>query len=244
MRHVNYVRWADYVSDLFNLARFSGDAAAPEGRVRNVLELACGTGKLLAELSRAGYQMHGMDNSVAMVQCAAARCRQAGLCVPLWCGDMRAFSLQRQFDAVICLYDSMNYCRKTSEVVRTFKQVAAVLRPGGLFIFDVCTRWNCWRNFRNYVDKDECGSIVYHRHSYFKPVGNVQYNEFLIETRDEPRQQFRELHVQHIYALSEIRKIATSGPWQELACFKDMSRRPGNERADRVHFVFQLEKAH
>jgi SAM-dependent methyltransferase len=154
---------------------------------------------------------------------------------------MRDVAVDLTLDAVICLYDSMNYCHKLEEVTGVFAQVAKVLRPGGLFIFDVCTRWNCWRNFRNYTDREDWGHLTYHRHSYFKPIGKMQYNEFLIESTEHPGQALRELHVQRIYSLNEIRKIAAAGPWQEAGCFRDMSRRPGSERADRVHFVFRRQ---
>ncbi|MGH7495217.1 MAG: class I SAM-dependent DNA methyltransferase [bacterium] len=239
MRHVNYTRWASYVVDLFDLAHPDRETQANRQRVRTVLELACGTGKLLVKLSEAGFQMYGMDRAASMVQSAAARCQQARVPAHVWCGDMRDFALDLKLDAVICLYDSMNYCHKPEELTGVFAQVAKVLRPGGLFIFDVCTRWNCWRNFRNYTDREDWGQLTYHRHSYFKPIGKLQYNEFVIESAEHPGQAMRELHVQRIYSLQEIRKIAAAGSWEEAGCFRDMSRRPGTERADRVHFVFR-----
>ena len=246
MRHVNYVRWADYVAELFDLADLR-DRTEPAGlqprRVQRVLELACGTGKLLLELSRAGFEMYGMDRSEAMARLAAARGRTAGASAHVWCGDMRDLACAAQFDAVICLYDSMNYCHTPEEVARVFARVAGVLPAGGLFIFDVCTRWNCWRNFRNYTDRDGWDEVSYYRHSYYKPVRSLQYNEFLIASEAHPGQTFRELHVQRIYALQEIRKLAAAGPWEEAGCFKDMSRRPGGERAERVHFVFRRQIA-
>jgi len=240
MRHVNYARWANYVIDLFDLANL-GEAAGRR-RVQSILELACGSGKLLVELSRAGFQTYGMDRSASMAQCTAARCEKAGMPARIWCGDMRNFASAARFDAVICLYDSLNYCSKPDEVVSVFAHVGEVLQPGGLFIFDICTRWNCWRNFRNYTDKEDWRRWTYHRHSFFKPVANLQYNEFLIENADFPGQTFRELHVQRIYSLNEIRKIAAADWWEEAGCFKDMSRRPGNERAERVHFVFRKKR--
>lgn len=239
MRHVNYARWAKYVSGLFDLADIC--EAGGGHRVQTVLELACGTGKLLMELSQAGFRTYGMDCSAAMVQCAAAQCRRNHAPVRMWCGDMRAFAVDLKFDAAICLYDSLNYCCRREEVASVFARVADALAPGGVFIFDICTRWNCWRNFRNYRDRENWGRWKYHRHSYFKPVGGWQYNEFLIESADHPGRTMRELHVQRIYSLNEIRSIAAAGPWQEAGCFKNMSREPGSERADRVHFVFRRQ---
>ncbi|MEK7729655.1 MAG: class I SAM-dependent methyltransferase [candidate division KSB1 bacterium] len=246
MGHVNYRRWADYIIAQFDLATFpepepfvTRNARPPHAKVATVLELACGTGKVLVELSRSGFETFGLDLSPAMAHYAARRLRQEGFRAQVWCADMQHVATGVQMDAVICLYDSMNYCRHPHELTRVFESMAQVVRPGGLFIFDVCTRWNCWKNFRNYVEHDSFRNFSYHRHSYFHPIGNLQYNEFLIVDERDPGPTLREKHVQRIYSLNEIRKLAASGLWEEAACLSGMSQRPGSERAERVHFVFR-----
>ena len=246
MGHVNYRRWADYVIALFDHATSpqimppsSFAIKRPHEKVATVLELACGTGKVLVELSRSGFEVYGLELSPEMARYAARRLRHAGFRANVWCGDMQHVATGVQMDAVICLYDSMNYCRHPHEVTRVFASMASVVRPGGLFIFDVCTRWNCWKNFRNYVEKDSFQYFSYHRHSYFHPIGNLQYNEFLIVDERNPGPTLREKHVQRIYSLKEVRKLALHDLWEEVTCLSGMSQRPGSERAERVHFVFR-----
>jgi len=246
MNHVNYRRWADYIIALFDLATVpqqeppaSSISHSPHPKVVTVLELACGTGKILAELSRSGFEVYGLDLSPEMARYAARRLRYEGFRANVWCADMQQAATGIQMDAVICLYDSMNYCRHPHEMTRVFEALANVVRPGGLFIFDVCTRWNCWKNFRNYTEHDSFQNFSYHRHSYFHPIGNLQYNEFLIVDERNPGPTLREKHVQRIYSLNEIRKLAANGYWEEAACLNGMSQRAGSERAERVHFVFR-----
>ncbi len=242
MGHVNYRRWADYIIALFDFATESPTSnlhPRPHARVATVLELACGTGKILVELSRSGFEVYGLDLSPEMARYAARRLRNDGWRAHVWCGDMQHVAAGIPIDAAICLYDSMNYCRHPHEVARVFASMARVVRPGGLFIFDVCTRWNCWKNFRNYVEHDSFRNFSYHRHSYFHPIGSLQYNEFLIVDDRDPGPTLREKHVQRIYSLNEIRKLAANGLWEEVACLSGMSQRPGSERAERVHFVFR-----
>ncbi len=245
MNHVNYRRWADYIIALFDLATeplSSNHYPRPHERVTTVLELACGTGKVLVELSRSGFEVYGLDLSPEMARYAAQRLRHEKFESRVWCGNMQHVATGIHMDAVICLYDSMNYCRHPHEMARVFEGMAHVVRPGGLFIFDVCTRWNCWKNFRNYVERDSFQNFSYHRHSYFHPIGNLQYNEFLIVDDRNPGPTLREKHVQRIYSLSEIRRLAANGFWEEVACFSGMSQRPGSERAERVHFVFRRKQ--
>lgn len=245
MGHVNYRRWADFIIALFDLATPPPDSPAlthpprPHAHVAKVLELACGTGRVLVELSRSGFEVYGLDLSPEMARYAARRLQREGLHARVWCGDMQYVATGILMDAVICLYDSVNYCRYPHEVTRVFESMARVIRPGGLFIFDVCTRWNCWKNFRNYVEHDSFRNFSYHRHSYFHPIGSLQYNEFLIVDDRDPGPTLREKHVQRIYSLNEIRKLAASAVWEEVACFSGLTQRPGSERAERVHFVFR-----
>ncbi len=248
MRHVNYPRWADYVMALFALADHpESTAPAQRGsgrRVSHVLELACGTGQLLTELARSGYQAYGCDRAQAMVAAARRRLLQHGLPASVWCADMRAVVTQIQVDAVLCLYDSINYCLQEEDLQHLFIGVGQLVRSGGLFIFDICTQHNCRRNFRDYVEKDATADFSYTRHAYYKPYQRLQYNEFIIVDEANRGRVLREKHLQRIYAIKEIRaQIAASGRWHEVACYSGMSRRPGTEKAERVHFVLKRNPA-
>jgi SAM-dependent methyltransferase len=236
MRHVNYKRWALYISDLFQLAE--------NGRVARVLELACGTGSMLAELAQADYQVFGMDLSFDMVQQAAGRLSKRQTANGkrqdrLWCGDMKSFAVTAPVDAVICLYDSFNYCVEPESARRLLQRAAAAVRPGGLFIFDVCTERNCRRHFLNYYERENYLEISYIRHAYFKPLRKIQVNEFFIKDTFRRSSTVRERHEQRIYALQEIHDMIDPQQWAVAGCFDGMSHRPGSEKSDRVHFVLR-----
>ncbi|WP_037913292.1 class I SAM-dependent DNA methyltransferase [Actinacidiphila yeochonensis] len=101
--------------------------------VDTVLELACGTGLMLRELADLGYEVTGLDRSPAMLERARAR---LGAEVPLVCAALPEVPVERCFDAVISAGESLNYLTG-AELATTFQAVAAVLRPGGSFVFDV-----------------------------------------------------------------------------------------------------------
>src|SRR6201982_4159857 len=70
-----------------------------------VLEVACGTGRVLLPIARRGLEIHGVDNSrpmLAILKNTLAREPQdARRCVTLHEGDMRDFRLGAQFPLVI-----------------------------------------------------------------------------------------------------------------------------------------------
>ena len=116
---------ADYARSL--LERHRPDA-------RTVLELACGTGSVLARL-RDRYEVAGVDLSPEML--AIARRKLPG--VELVRGDMSSVRLGRRFDAVLCLYDSVNHLLRWREWERFFDTARAHLDRDGILVFDVNT---------------------------------------------------------------------------------------------------------
>ena len=253
MRHVNYTRWAMYIGDLFKFAE--GPA------VERVLELACGTGNLLIELAQDGYKVFGVDLSYHMARQAAARLKKLEVINPkpqaaaeyrssltdrwplptgfVWCGDMQSFAVASPVDAVICLYDSFNYCLEPEGARRLLDEVARAVRRGGLFVFDVCTERNCRGHFNNYYERESYREVSYIRRAYYKPQRKVQINEFFIKDDFNGGPTLYERHEQRIYSLREINAMIDPQQWRVAGCFDGMSRRPGTEKSDRVHFVLK-----
>ncbi len=66
-----------------------------------------------------------------------ARFRAAGRPITFLESDMRIFDTVKPVDAVTCLYASLNHLPEPDDITRTFTRVAAHLRPGGVFVFDL-----------------------------------------------------------------------------------------------------------
>jgi ubiquinone/menaquinone biosynthesis C-methylase UbiE len=104
-----------------------------------VLDMACGTGELTLELSKRGYNMTGLDLSPDMLSAAAAKKGARNI---LWLNqDMASFELYGTMDAAVCCYDSVNYLTRPEDVLKCFFLVHNYLNPGGLFVFDVNSKY-------------------------------------------------------------------------------------------------------
>ena len=106
------------------------------GRVRRVLDIACGTGPHLTRLADHGYAMAGLDLSRANIEFLRERLAAKGQTAELVVGDMTDFRLARPVDAAICMQDSQGHLLTNEQLVAHLKCVARAVRPGGLFIFD------------------------------------------------------------------------------------------------------------
>ncbi|PDP84388.1 SAM-dependent methyltransferase [Glycomyces fuscus] len=127
---VPYRTWASYITDRLEEA---------DGAVRSVLDLCCGTGVTLAMLQERGYEVTGVDASEEMLAHARRRAapgtrfHRVALPSPLPPGT-------GPFDAATCCYDGINYLTPPGQLGLVLTQVHGLLRPGGVFVFDLSTR--------------------------------------------------------------------------------------------------------
>lgn len=228
MDHVDYSVWADYLTSLFQ--RF-------HPRVKTVFETACGTGSLALHLQERGYSFTGMDRSVEMLKIAAAKFKSAGLSPRLFAANMTAIPLKARFDAVICMYDSINYLLEPDDFRKALHEAAAVTREGGLFIFDVCTLRNSELFFKNSSMTDFAGNLEYERICHFDTARRIQENTFTISRNG--RSRVIETHRQKIYLIDEVGSMVQESAFTEVGRYNDMSFHPGSESSERVHFVLR-----
>ena len=99
-----------------------------------VLEIGCGTGAILGFLAD-NYEITGLDRSRPMLALARKRLPH----IQFYRQSMVNFHIARHFDAIVCVFDSINHLLRFSGWKKTFRQVALHLDNGGLFIFDVNT---------------------------------------------------------------------------------------------------------
>jgi SAM-dependent methyltransferase len=118
--------------------RFYGTLADERGGP--ILDLGCGTGRLLVPLRRAGHVVVGNDRAPAMLARAAARVRRLGPHVRrralLLRGDLRRLPAREHFLFAVAAFHTIQHLATDRELTRFFAGVARTLVPGGWFAFD------------------------------------------------------------------------------------------------------------
>lgn len=102
--------------------------------VRNLLEPACGTGRLVTELATRGYELTGFDLSRPSLGYLRRRLRRRGLHAGVFEADMAEFRLRRPADLAYCTFDSFRHLLTETAARRHLECVAGSLRPGGIYI--------------------------------------------------------------------------------------------------------------
>ncbi|MGM0432972.1 MAG: class I SAM-dependent DNA methyltransferase [Spirochaetota bacterium] len=105
------------------------------GENSSVLELGCGTGRILELLRKKFSDLNGIDISERMLEHARRRIPTG----TFYRMDMCDFTIDRKFDLILCMFDTINHLLTFEKWKQTFAHVKNHLGPGGTFIMDCNT---------------------------------------------------------------------------------------------------------
>jgi SAM-dependent methyltransferase len=103
-------------------------------RVKRLLEPACGSGRLLLPLARAGFLVSGLDLNPAMVEYCNRRLDRHGFGQPAWVGDMSDFELTAPVDAAFNTINSFRHLEDHQQAVGHLESMVDAVAVGGLYV--------------------------------------------------------------------------------------------------------------
>jgi SAM-dependent methyltransferase len=118
---------------------FYRDLAGPPGS--EVLELGCGTGRVLIPLAEAGLRVTGLDRSPGMLAQAAAKIDRlpatVRAAIHIVRGDLADFAFDMRFDAVLIPARAFAFLLTAEAQLSCLTLVLDHLRPGGVLAVDL-----------------------------------------------------------------------------------------------------------
>ncbi len=229
MNDFDYEAWADYVERIYDKYNI---------KPKDILEMACGTGNLSFELAKRRYNLVCFDLSEDMLSKAYKKLGKYRN-VKLLELNMIDFNINKKFESVISICDSINYITNKDELLQCFKNVYNHLKDHGLFIFDVNSfyklkhiignntfvedREDIFYTWQNYYDEEE--NICEFYLTFFKDDGNGRYNRF-----DED-------HMERAYTIDEIIKLLKKAGFSKVEFFNAFTFDNPLETDERINFV-------
>ncbi len=196
MVHVPYSRWADYLYQRAKL--YYGK------RPESVLDLGCGTGKLLAEMGKYVESLSGLDRSQAMLD----RAEKSQPAVQFVKGDIQGpLPYEENSQAwIVSTHDTVNYLIDDTRLMNHFSEVSRILVPGGIYSFDIVTEQHILNNY----DGDDCVFNVEDMSltwaNSFQRETSLLTTRLTFERNDDP--VYQEVHQQRHIEDEEIINIA------------------------------------
>lgn len=180
----NYAQTADMIESVTNPANTSGRLS--------LLDVACGTGRLLEELlAREHFDVQGLDLDSRMLAIARVRLPD----VTFHEADMTDFDLDQRFDVITCLGSSLPAVATRERLDTSIYRFARHLKPSGVLIVEGFIEpddWEAGRLSANFVDQPEL-KIARMVRSSRRDDTAVMDMHYLISTPSDVR-QFVEHH--------------------------------------------------
>lgn len=140
-----------------------------------VLDLACGHGRIASRLAAKGAAVTGLDATAQFLDLAREDARARGVEVDYVAGDMRELAWVHRFDAVVCVFTSFGYF-DDEDNRRVLQGARRALRPGGRLWLDVNHLPWLLANFRDQGVVERDGQWMITRNRY-EPLTSRSIND-------------------------------------------------------------------
>lgn len=230
MDDIPYGQWADYIEKA--LEKYG----VPKGLL---LDLGCGTGSLSSLLDEKGYDVIGVDASEEMLAIAREKAIEEQRDILYLLQDMREFELYGTVGAVVSVCDSLNYILEEEELLAVFRLVNNYLDPGGIFLFDMNTRYkyeelmgentiaenreSCSFIWENYYDKETC-------------VNEYDLTIY-VEGEDGRYDRFEETHFERFYETEKVIELLERAGMEFLRVTDGFTDCPPQADSQRIVFL-------
>jgi SAM-dependent methyltransferase len=101
-----------------------------------VLDIACGTGRILIPCMQAGVDIDGLDLHAGMLNRLRDKATALGLQPRLFQADMASFRLPRRYSLIMIPFNAFVHCLTTDDQIAALVCCREHLEPGGMLALD------------------------------------------------------------------------------------------------------------
>lgn len=235
---VDYAAWADGAEAVF--------ARHFRGKVKDIMDLGCGSGRMAIELAGRGYGVVGVDSSPEMLSVAHVAAERAGVQDRiLWLEqDITAFELYGTVEAAVSCLDTLNHLLTYAELRRTLSLLHNYLVPGGLLLFDLNSRRKFETRYADNVYTAEQGEDVILWQNFYRKRSHIAdfYITLFQRTRDGTYRRTDALTRERMYPTSCILRELRAHGFTPLSVGDSPYTDAYTEDAERLFFVARCEK--
>ncbi len=218
-------------------------------KVRDVLDVACGSGRHVLGLAHRGYKCTGQDFTPEQIQIAQAKAKREGLSVRLLQGDATKLKYQSEFDAALALF-VLFLLPSDDDVLRCFRQIHRALRPGGILVCNTANpfyKGDNWLSLRSVLQGHYSGEARIPGMQYlsidrvrdFDPLHGVAWwqETTVVKTKDGVH-IFRDRERLRLFTYWDILHYLQLAGFEEIKCYPDWETKPPRKpKAEMLVFV-------
>jgi SAM-dependent methyltransferase len=144
-----------------------------------VLDLACGHGRIANELAALGARVTGLDATPRFLDLARRDAAERGVAVDYVEGDMRRLPWHDRFDAVVSWFTSFGYFDDGDN--RTVLAAAfSALKPGGSLLVETMNKDRLLQTFQPFLVDERDGDYMIDRNRYEPLTGRIVSDRVIV----------------------------------------------------------------
>jgi SAM-dependent methyltransferase len=194
-----------------------------------VLDLACGHGRIANALAERGCRVTGLDATPSFLELARRDAATRGVEVDYVEGDMRSLPWADRFDGIVCWFTSFGYF-SDDENRRVLAQALDALKPGGLFAIDVHNRDKFARVFVPASVTERDGDLLVDEHEFDVLTGRVETERTVVRDGRSRRMHFSV----RFFTFTELRDWLLAAGFEEVRGFDRATGEPLSSESRRM----------
>jgi 2-polyprenyl-3-methyl-5-hydroxy-6-metoxy-1,4-benzoquinol methylase len=189
----------------------------------HVLDIMCGYGRHSLEFAKKGIDVLAVDNLPDYINEIKEKASARNLPVETICADILELHLYREFDAVICMGNSLQFFIE-EDLSRILSNISAHLKPGGKFIINT---WSLAEiAIKNFKDKSwsRFGELLFLTESkfLFQPARIETLSTIITDNGEREEKK----GIDFIYSISEVESMFNKAGFQ----IKEIYSIPGKKQ--------------
>lgn len=194
----------------------------------NLLDAACGYGRMSLPFAKLGLQVLGVDYSNDLLQRAKSDLEaHQGLSLLYQQGDLRDCELPPHFDAAVSLFSSVGYASENDDLL-ILNNIARSLVPGGRFFIETIHRDAIV--FRRALGQTTGirgpDGLTLREKNRFDPVTGHIHSTW---TWNSLKEAGSKRSIIRIYSASELVSLLSRAGFSDIRCFAGFSQQPFDE---------------
>lgn len=230
MDEIDYAGYADFYDKII-------EKYAPS-LPKRLIDLGCGTGSISVLLAEKGYEVTGVDLSCEMLSAALKKASDKHIKMLLVEQDMAKLDCGNGYGSAICSFDGINYLAKREELAQCFERTADSLCEGGVFVFDVNSKYK----YENIIADN---TFIYETEDLFLSWQNYYMKEKSVcdfyltffEKHGESWRRTDEYQRQRMYSDKTLQNALEKSGFEICERFSDISFASVTAESERIFYV-------
>jgi SAM-dependent methyltransferase len=195
-----------------------------------VLDVGCGTGRLLLDYLQQGFDIDGVDNSPEMLAICQYKADQLKLKPKLYEQHLENLELPRKYQIILIPSSSLQLITELEAVEQVMKRLYEHLLPGGRLVASIMTLWRKGEPLESEWEKTavrEADGVKFRRvaRSWFDPISECECTEDLYQKIVDEKVVREELHQRspatRSYSQSQAKDLFEKAGFQNVQSFSE-----------------------